>query len=543
MIINGVASALLSPIFYALFGVFWGIFISFPFLLLNGIFYAIKFFGFEFFQVLAFGTSDPEKLGSNSVPAAFLGAAIISIALLLISIIIVVIKYHFGGKDTKEGQTSIKTALKNVIPAISIIVFIPLILFLFNLLMMVAFESLEKALSLSEYGSSKLNVIEKIYISLNSDYPSVKEAMETKGIFAPPSYTEWFTPFLFSPWDIGIRFLINAIVGWTTLTILGGIVISVVVKVFHLFFLFIISPFVAVSSVMDGGKNLHKWKEMYIQKNLAILTQTIAIQFYLIFVIGIEKYLTELKNGTRLNTVAKTGLLPLLQIIIYCGSAVAIKSLSNLVVSFIGESTTQDDLKSAMAPFKTGLKLASGVAMAAGAVASGGATLGVMAAKGGVSGLIGGTIGKAINGTRQSISYGKQTSAGFSKEGAKMFSNSGVNKNNINAQKENLAEMKSLAHGVENTGSIAEQAKAFENPEAFRNMATSNYDNYQKEIDWNKSQLSLLENKANKTKDEINTIQRMKNEIKDMEFRKEAYANRTNALLSKLQWEKANFNK
>ncbi|WP_438340716.1 Mbov_0396 family ICE element transmembrane protein [Mycoplasma sp. 125] len=536
------AVALFSPILYLIFSALWAVFISLPFLILNGIFNAIKFFGFEFFQIIAFGTSDPTKLGVNAVPAAFLGAVIISIALLVIAFLIVIIKYQFSGKESKEGQISIKSSVRAVLPAIAIIVLIPLILFFFNLLMTVGFDLINRALTLDD-SKNNLSVIQKMYEELNAEFPSIKGHLESNGNFYGPNFGEWFNWAVSSPIELGVKFVVNMIVGWGSLFIIGGIAISVVVKSFHLLFLFIISPFVAAHSIADGGKNIHKWKEIYIQKNLGMLTQIASLQFYLIFIIAIGKYFK-----TGLNNV-DFGTKILLQLIVYLGAAAAIKSLSKIIIGFVGETVEDGDAKDAFGALKNGFKFANGLVKFGAGVAVGGLAGGAAktilggAAKGGISGLAKGLGRAGINKAGQGINKMRARKSGMSTEAANNFANAGENKGNAQAQNQNLKALKKQAsfEGDQTKQQQSWMEYATSSPDNYRKATNARVETMNKAISDKRAEIEQLSS-ANKNDAMINEQIKVKmKELNNLENDRHKYVVEAKKIAKSLEWDTIDF--
>ncbi|AWX69419.1 Mbov_0396 family ICE element transmembrane protein [[Mycoplasma] anseris] len=548
VITSGLGMVILGPFVYLFFGLIWGILVSFPFAILDGLFYLIDLVGFKMLHYMIYGSFDSVQLSIHSLPIAFLGIVIICVPLICFAIIGVAIKFHIK-KGTEENQKSFKESLRQILPAIGWIVAIPLIIFILNLFMILITNLINKAITLTD-DNINLSVVKKIYLQLNSEWPELQKNLIQKGAFLAPGFLEFYKAALNftdsgpSSIDIAFSLIKNAIVGWVSLSFLGGVLVSSLVKTLQLYFLFIISPFVATSSIVDGGKNLHKWKEMFMQKALAILTQLSAFQFYLIFITGINRYTNEgainkfFENRSGFN---KEWIRMTIQIVLYSGTAIAVKTLSNVVVAFIGEATTNDDFKMMMAPFKKGAQLAMGVGVATAAVASGGATLGATAAKGGMS-AIGGTIGKGILGIKKGIHNAKMQQSGMSTEMVKTFNSSGTNKDDLRSRKETFNEAKSLSKGVEGTGNENDTFKTFTNSEDMTKSFANNITNYDKEIKFNERQLADLEAKNAKTLEDVNKISFMKSQINDMKTRRDHYINRSRELLNRLNFDQTYLN-
>jgi hypothetical protein len=105
---------LLSPILYAIFALFWGIFISFPFLILQGLFKVARFFGFELINYIIFKVNPGEYTFSFSdLPAAFLAFLLYGLIFTIIFIIISFAKYQIGKKNKNQNVEHLK--FKNVL--------------------------------------------------------------------------------------------------------------------------------------------------------------------------------------------------------------------------------------------------------------------------------------------------------------------------------------------------------------------------------------------------------------------------------------------
>jgi len=106
----------LSPVLYLVYSLFWGIFISFPFLILQGLFKAARFFGFEFINYIIFKVEPGDyNFSFSNLPFAFLAFLLYGLLFTVIFIIFSFIKYQLAKRNKNNNMEHLK--FKNVLRA------------------------------------------------------------------------------------------------------------------------------------------------------------------------------------------------------------------------------------------------------------------------------------------------------------------------------------------------------------------------------------------------------------------------------------------
>ena len=408
----------LSPVLYLVFSFFWGIFISFPFLILQGLFKAASFFGFEALNYLIFKIEPGEyTFKFSNLPIAFLAFLIYGLIFTIIFIIFSFIKYQLAKRKQNSNMEHLKfkNVLKSSLSAFLWSLLLPFMIFVLNLVSSIVFKYFTNILQLQS--GTKADVISQLYAALNNNADWVKDSVKN-GQFAPLAFDEFFKNSILSSLPVALIFIKNMVVAWMCLIMLGAILVDVIRNSLMQFTLFLISPLVAAKSVDDNGKSLMNWKNAFIQSAISIFMSLLSLNFFIIFILVLDPI------KSKLSYLKIIG-----DLVIYIGAAYATKSINKLIGDVLDIKVSNFGFKKATQFIRGGVKLGAATAAAGAAVASGGATLGATLAKGGFANTVGGLLGKATNLSKVANNKSIAKGMGMSKDFIKStFASVGKNK-------------------------------------------------------------------------------------------------------------------
>lgn len=482
--LTDVFTAALSPVLYLVFSLFWGIFISFPFLILQGLFKAASFFGFEALNYLIFKIEPGEyTFRFSNLPIAFLAFLIYGLIFTIIFIIFSFIKYQLAERKQNGNMEHLKfkNVLKASLSAFLWSLLLPFMIFILNLVSAIVFKYFTNILQLQS--GTKADVISQLYAALNNNEDWVKYSVE-QGQFAPLEFKQFFAKSIPSSLPVGLIFIKNMVVAWMCLIMLGAILVDVIRNSLMQFTLFLISPLVAAKSVDDNGKSLMNWKNAFIQSAISIFMSLLSLNFFIIFILVLDPI------KSKLSYLKIIG-----DLVIYIGAAYATKSINKLIGDVLDIKVSNFGFKKATQFIRGGVKLGAATAAAGATVASGGATLGATLAKGGFANTVGGLLGKATNLSKVANNKGIAKGMGMSKDFIKSTFAS-VGKNKPLEQKKILDSYKTFA--TDKSGALNKNAlkdldslKSFKlsqiekekeilkrNAEAYKVYTNSNADSY-----------------------------------------------------------------
>ena len=474
----------LSPVLYLVFSLFWGIFISFPFLILQGLFKAARFFGFELLNLIIFQVEPGEyTFRFSNLPIAFLAFLIYGLIFTIIFIIFSFIKYQLAKRKQNGNMEHLKfkNVLKASLSAFLWSLLLPFMIFILNLVSAIVFKYFTNILQLQS--GTKSDVISQLYAALNNNEDWVKYSIE-QGQFAPLEFKQFFAKSIPSSLPVGLIFIKNMVVAWMCLIMLGAILVDVIRNSLMQFTLFLISPLVAAKSVDDNGKSLMNWKNAFIQSAISIFMSLLSLNFFIIFILVLDPI------KSKLSYLKIIG-----DLVIYIGAAYATKSINKLIGDVLDIQVSNFGFKKATQFIRGGVKLGTATAAAGATVASGGATLGATLAKGGFANTVGGLLGKATNLSKVANNKSIAKGMGMSKDFIKSTFAS-VGKNKPLEQKKILDSYKTFA--TDKSGNLNKNAlkdldslKSFKlsqlekekeilkrNTEAYKVYTNSNADSY-----------------------------------------------------------------
>lgn len=423
----------LSPVLYLVYSLLWGIFISFPFLILQGLFKAARFFGFELLNLIIFKVEPGDYIFSfSNLPVAFLAFLIYGLLFTIIFIIFSFIKYQLAkrNKNSNMEHLKFKNVLRASLSAFLWALLLPFVIFILNLVSAIVFKYFTNILQLQS--GTKGDVIEQLYATLNNNEDWVKDSVANKQ-FAPLEFTKFLAKSIPSSFPLGLIFIKNMVVAWMCLIMLGAILVDILRNSLMQFTLFLISPLVAAKSIDDNGKSLMNWKNAFIQSAISIFLSLLSLNFFIIFILVLDPI------KAKLSYLQIIG-----DLVIYIGAAYATKSINKLIGDILDIQVSNFGFKKAAQFIRGGVKLGASTAAVGASVASGGATLGATLAKGGFANTVGGLLGKATNlakvGNNKNIAKGMGMSKDFIKS---TFAS--VGKNKPLEQKKALETYKTLA--------------------------------------------------------------------------------------------------
>ena len=305
-----------QPIFDFFWMLLWNILVAFPFTILKYIDEAIRFIGTGLTKVLLFGTDG--SFSPNNLPALFYNFIIISIILFFLFFFGMIVRSLFISFDKKNE--SLKMALKYSIFSLIIIWIIPISIYLM-------YSLVETLLHLVSYGGN-VNIAQMLFLAMRPEGVSLELWQNiTDNNFL-------FTSELVSVMGNGnfaLTMILSSVMGIGVF--LGYLLaaLTVLQKTFDQIFLFIISPFIAPTMMIDGGARMKSWKDQMIAKSLTIFSIVVGSQIFawvVGFAVANVGIITN-SNDRMLNSI--------FILLVGIGGALALVEFGNLIASFVGE--------------------------------------------------------------------------------------------------------------------------------------------------------------------------------------------------------------
>lgn len=299
-------SYLSDLIFNVLQNFFWTIAIQGPLVLINSFEPVIKILNGGLINSILF--KNTETFSFSTVPSEFWWFTIISLVIFSIIFSIQMLILQF--KEIIEMKKKIIICLNNSVKAFVLIVLIPLFFYIAN------FCISSISLAISDIFSNEISLSGYLWHIGNINWDGI--SLATPLDFSIPSnineYNLWGE--VFTVWFV------------FCIIILTGILL--IQKIVELFFLFIISPIVMTTMVLDEGKRAFIWKDLVIAKFLATTATTLGIYLFIgVIKIAISTEYPGIDNGSSKN---------LFIILIIAGAGLAAYNFSSLVASLVGES-------------------------------------------------------------------------------------------------------------------------------------------------------------------------------------------------------------
>ncbi|MGZ9431469.1 Mbov_0396 family ICE element transmembrane protein [Mycoplasma sp. CB776] len=289
-------------IFYSIFSFFWFVFITIPFKFLSVITQVFNFLSTPLINLLFFGKAAEQlKYSEIKIPIVFSAFLIINSIVFIGIFISVIIKLSFSKKNDKNVK--ILNLFKNIIPSILLVFLIPLLSFI----VINIFNSIFNILIISF--NSKTNIANNIFLALKPE--DIQESIWTK-LTNNNSYSviDFETYKNLSVSSSQLLFF-PAIVGISLIIIFIKSGINLANKTFQYFFLFLISPFIFSTILMDEGKKFLYWKRSFFSKLISIFVYLVILNIFSFYAISINSWITEVNS---LNYFSKMFILTILLI-------------------------------------------------------------------------------------------------------------------------------------------------------------------------------------------------------------------------------------
>ncbi|MGY6172653.1 Mbov_0396 family ICE element transmembrane protein, partial [Candidatus Mycoplasma pogonae] len=336
---------LFTPLFFGLHQMFW-ILVSLPFQILKSVLGLYKYIANSLPNILMFGSKNGEIEDWNKtiLPTPFLSLIIVAALLFSLFLLIAIVKIAVD-KVKRESRGPGLYSLIRVVPSILFIVFVPLGVFLLFWATDLIFELINKA-----FGDDQSSIAKKIFISLKPKSINLNEwEIMADNDFKSMNYSDYQN----LEWGEGFQIILTlGIIGIILSFIFLLAALSLIQKVFQQFFLFIISPLVAPTILLDAGKRIKTWQQLFLAKTLAIQGFLIGMNVFVIYTNLISGWVNTLEDWTPISR-------QLFLILLLMGGALGVSSLTSLITEFVGEGmSTRETLGETASLMKTGMSLA-----------------------------------------------------------------------------------------------------------------------------------------------------------------------------------------
>lgn len=339
---------LINPISYIFFIPFWVVFVMLPFLIVKYVIMGIELIAVSLPKLLLFGSTQDITL--DNLPILFFRLIVISVGLWFLFFIVVLIRFYF--LSSEEGVKSVKTALQYSFLCWIYIALVPMGVFALYLFL----DWIMTLIGIDSTGS----VGDMLFMIIKPDSISAEKWQAVADNYFLISLNDFA--------EMG---------GWTALnnilfTTLMGLVISIGVllaylfasitilqKIFDQVFLFILSPVIATTSVIDGGKRMVQWRDMMISKSLVVFGIVLGSRIYVSLLIFVSNNISNITGIPNSNFFFINLPNIITIILIALGGAFAFSEFGHLLSGFIGEGSS---LKESAAQTKSMIKSVAGIA-------------------------------------------------------------------------------------------------------------------------------------------------------------------------------------
>ncbi|QGZ97974.1 hypothetical protein GE118_04180 [Mycoplasma sp. NEAQ87857] len=309
-----------------------------------------SFIIFELPGLVLFGVNfnkDTDIIGNISVNYTFIRFAIVSVLMMIIFFVASMIRFTFyrnKNNTSIDVVNPIKTALKWSIFSVLLIMSLVSVLAILGL-----FINNITQLILGE--NANLDVSSYVWSIIRPE--SVPEEQWINTSYFIPSST-----FAHLNTGEGIKLIfLGALPSIVVFMILMSSLFGVVNKIFQLFFMFIISPLIASTSIFDSGARIKIWFQLFISKWLAIMSLGLSLKIWAIF---INVAFNQAWANNDFNFIEKF----LYSFIILVGSTMGFSSVSSIITTFIGDKVSAKEdmmelqgLMRSTSALSTGLKV------------------------------------------------------------------------------------------------------------------------------------------------------------------------------------------
>lgn len=331
---------ILDPIVFFLVNVLWTVLVTFPYMMLKYLHLGLNLIGTGLIRALLFGTDG--QFSFQNLPIMFANFAIISI--LLFFVFLIGIWVRAGFINSGESQKSLKIALQYAVLSWVFVFLIPVAIFSLYMLIDVLINLISSP--------EDENIANLLFLAINP--LQLNESIMNE--IASNNFLLSFNAFKAFGGTSNSGTILLAMI----LLAAGGIGVfmgylfagmSLLQKTFDQIFLFICSPFIAMTTIIDGGKRLINWRDQMIAKSLSIFSILIGSKIF-VWVLGYTS-----KNLANITGTGDIWVNTIVLILVALGGAMAFVEFGNIVASFVGEgvglkesaANTRSLLKSGMA--------------------------------------------------------------------------------------------------------------------------------------------------------------------------------------------------
>ena len=411
---------ILDPIGWIITVPLWTIFVTIPFTLLKYIAFGIEAIAIILPKLLLFGS---EIVSLNNLPYMFLRMTIISVGIWFLLFIFVFFRYMFQNSESRVQ--SVKTAAKYSLLCWVYIVLIPIGIFALYML-------IDWLLDLLGAGTADGGVADMLFGAVkpegvsDSSWNAIKNDHFFLSLRAFKDLGGMSNLYMI---DFQMLLLLAVAIGVLVAYFFAGF--TTMMKIFEQVFLFCISPVIATTSVIDGGKRLIQWRDMAIGKAFVVFGIVLGSRLYISL---LDFAVDNVSVITGINSTSFWVQFPnyLVIILIAGGGAFAFSEFGNVLAAFVGEGVGMRESMSQAKAF-----MQSGIAMMAPAkaVAKVGGNLGVA----GINKVAARSSARSI--ARETVTG---SSHFFSSTGKSIFRNSGLRTDEYKtSDKETQSQMRS----------------------------------------------------------------------------------------------------
>ncbi|WGI36293.1 Mbov_0396 family ICE element transmembrane protein [Mesomycoplasma lagogenitalium] len=318
---------IVDRIFYQFFKGFWYLFITIPFRFLSSLSKLFKWMELPLINFLLFNNSEKDlKYSEIQLPIFLIAFMILNSIVFLIIFISCILRWAFERNRGSENS-SLMSVLKNIIPSIFLIFSIPLITFM---ILSISYKLFEVALI--PFGEEK-NVGQELFKLLKPD--NIDENLWQKS-----AYDNFdVIPFeAYKNLKISSSELIffSSIVGISLIIIFIKAALNLTNKTFQYLFLFIISPFVFSSIMIDKGKRYLIWRKMFLSKIVVIFSYIFAIKLFAFYALILNQWINNIEELGHFEKLS-------LRSILTVGGAIGCLQIIKLVSKILEEKYKNKD--------------------------------------------------------------------------------------------------------------------------------------------------------------------------------------------------------
>lgn len=338
---------ILDPIGWIITVPFWTILVTLPLVLLKYISLGIELIATALPSFLLFGGNG---MSLNSLPEMFIRFIIIAAGLFFILWICVFFRYLF--QNAESGIQSAKTAAKYSLLCWVYIMVIPLGIFALYLLI----DWLIELLGAQDPTNGIANML---FLSIKPegvDYNAWKSMADNNFLLSLSAFKSLggMSNLFMIDFNMFLSFILS--IGVLLAYLYAGITICI--KIFDQVFLFCISPAIAATSILDGGKRISEWKDMMISKSFVVFGIILEARLYISLLGFTTENISTITGITSSSSIWTNFPNYIVILLIAAGGAFAFSDFGHVLAAFVGEGSSLTESKN-----QTKALLASGLTM------------------------------------------------------------------------------------------------------------------------------------------------------------------------------------